>query len=154
MRLTFSHLPIAGAYLRQRETLRFCQNLSLMLTAGATLPEALTTAEEATDASVWQTHIHTAREEIEAGQSLSVSFQEFAPFDPMALSLIKAGEESDNLVAMLSSAATALEGTTRTTLKRALGLLTPTLTLIIGGLVGLLIMSTISAILDLNDIAF
>jgi general secretion pathway protein F len=55
---------------------------------------------------------------------------------------------------MLTSATEQLQNATRNTLQQVLRLLTPALTLLIGGLVGLLIISTISAILDLNDIAF
>ena len=149
-----SLLPIIAAYQGARETLRFTQTVTLMLTAGATLPEALKAAEGATTSQSWQAALAQSREEIEAGGTLSGSLEGFAEFDPMTLSLLRAGEESDSIVDMLSAATTKLQNTTQSALQQALRLLTPALTLIIGGMVGLLIISTISAILDLNDIAF
>lgn len=125
-----------------------------MLTAGATLPDALVAAHDATPSSEWQVAISDARLSLEAGGRLTESLDTFPQFALIALSLIKAGEESDSMRAMLGSATKQLENETHATLKRALGLLTPVLTLAIGGLVGVLIISTISAILDLNDIAF
>jgi len=149
-----SRIPIMGSYHRNRETLRFCQTLDLMLSAGATLPEALAAAEEATSSRSWQTAIAQARLDIEAGGTLSANLETFGGFNKMALSLLRAGEESDAMRTMLSSATSQLENETRDTLQQALRLLTPALTIVIGGMVGFLIISTISAILDLNDIAF
>lgn len=149
-----SRIPIITTYQSARETLRFTQTVTLMLTAGATLPEALKAAESAAVSKSWQAALARSREDIEAGGTLSGSLESFAEFDAMTLSLLKAGEESDNLIVMLTSAATKLQSTTQNALQQALRLLTPALTLIIGGMVGLLIISTISAILDLNDIAF
>jgi general secretion pathway protein F len=149
-----SYVPAISRYQEERETLRFCQSLTLMLTAGASLPEAINSAEQATSSSQWKSAILQARLEVESGGRLSQSLEDFEAFDPMTLSLLRAGEESDNVVEMLSSATRSLQNNTKASLQRALRLLTPALTLVIGGLVGLLIISTISAILDLNDIAF
>ncbi|MDA8747770.1 type II secretion system F family protein [Litoreibacter sp.] len=150
----FNRIPVIANYRRARETLRFCQTLGLMLTAGATLPKALRTAEDSTPSRQWKAAIAQSRYDVEAGGALTASLEEFTEFDPLTLSLLRAGEESDTVVAMLNSAADKLQNTTQNALQQALRLLTPTLTLLIGGMVGFLIISTISAILDLNDIAF
>jgi len=152
--LPIRRLPIVKSYLSKRETLRFSQTLTLMLSAGATLPDALNAAQDGAGDGVWRDRIEQARLDVEAGGSLSDALDGFQMFDLMTLSLLHAGEESDDVVGMLTSATNQLQNATRNTLQQVLRLLTPALTLLIGGLVGLLIISTISAILDLNDIAF
>ena len=146
--------PVTGAYLRKRHSLGFCQNLAVMVEAGMSSVDGIAAAEPALPITPWRGQLQAARAEIEAGASLSAAMERITFLDPMARSLIKAGDETDRLGPMLAAAADAMQSETQTTLKRALSLLTPALTLIIGAVVGVLIVSTITAILDLNDIAF
>lgn len=146
--------PVTGAYLRKRYSLSFCQNLAVMIDAGMSSVEGISAAEPGLSYAPWRGQLVTARSDIEAGSSLSAAIERITFLDPMARSLIKAGDETDRLGPMLRAASDAMQAETQTTLKRALSLLTPALTLIIGAVVGVLIVSTITAILDLNDIAF
>lgn len=146
-------IPAVAQYQNNRETLRFCQSLSLMLDAGATLPEALNAADDATTSVAWKNMISEARLKVEAGANLSDSLAEFPNFEPVTLSLLRAGEESGSIGPMLGSAMLTLQNGTKEALQKTLRLLTPALTLFIGAMVGFLIISTITAILDLNDIA-
>ncbi|WP_299695291.1 type II secretion system F family protein [uncultured Tateyamaria sp.] len=146
--------PVTGAYLRKRHSLSLCQTLGVMLEAGMSSLDGLDAAAEAMPIAPWRRDIASARAEIEAGTPVSAAVARIGFLDPMAKSLIVAGDETDQLAPMLRAAAIAMQGETQTTLKRALSLLTPALTLAIGLVVGALIVSTITAILDLNDIAF
>lgn len=148
------HAPISGAYLRKRHSLSFCQNVGVMIDAGMSSVEGIEAAEPSMTYTPWRNQLQTARSDIEAGSSLSAAVERIEFLDPMAKSLIKAGDETDRLGPMLAAASEAMQTDTQTTLKRALALLTPILTLVIGAVVGTLIVSTITAILDLNDIAF
>ena len=148
------HAPVTGAFLRKRHSLSFCQNLGVMIDAGMSSVDGIEAAEPALPYGPWRAQLQAAKTELEAGSSLSAAIERIALLDPMAKSLIKAVDETDRLGPMLGAASEAMQTETQTTLKRALSLLTPFLTLVIGAVVGLLIVSTITAILDLNDIAF
>lgn len=148
------HAPVTSSFLRKRHSLGFCQNLGVMIEAGMSSVDGINAAEPALPFAPWREQLRAARAEIEAGSTLSSAIERITFLDPMARSLIKAGDETDRLGPMLKAAAEAMQTETQATLKRALSLLTPALTLIIGAVVGLLIVSTITAILDLNDIAF
>ena len=154
MRWLLVRAPVTGPFLRKRHSLSFCQNLSVMIDAGMSSVDGIETAEPSIPYAPWRAQLRAARTEIEAGSSLSSALDQITFLDPMAKSLIKAGDETDRLGPMLGAASVAMQGETQTTLKRALALLTPILTLVIGVVVGVLIVSTITAILDLNDIAF
>ena len=147
-------LPLSGDYLKRRETLRLCQSIHLMLNSGATLTQALTAAQEGMGFSVYKNMLADAKEHIVAGGTLSETLGDNPLIDDMAATLIQAGEENDRLPEVLETVVTSLSDSTSQTLNQMIRMLTPLLTLIIGVGVGAVILSTISAIMDLNDIAF
>ncbi|WP_457645938.1 type II secretion system F family protein [Profundibacter sp.] len=147
-------LPLTGRYLKQRETLRLCQSLHLMLTSGASLPQSLAAAQEGASFPAYRQLLADTKDRITAGGTLSESLCTSPLIDDMASALIQAGEESDRLADVLQTAVTSLSDSTSQTLNQMIRMLTPLLTLIIGVGVGAVILSTISAIMDLNDIAF
>ena len=137
-----------------RETLRFCQTLHLILSSGGQLTTALKTAADATPHQKWKALIKAAHREIEAGQTLTTAMLDSPLVDPMARTILQTGEESDQMTAVLGPAIDTLQSQTSQTLSQMVKLLTPILTLIIGVAVGAIILSTISAIMDLNDVVF
>ncbi len=151
---TLLRLPLSGPYLRKRETLRAFQALKLMLESGATLPRAVAAARDATTVPSFRVLLQTAENRIVAGGNLSDSLATPPLIDPMGLALLRAGEESDRLVLTLAAATKSLADDTANTLAQAVRLFTPMVTLAIGLAVGATILSTITAIMDLNEIAF
>lgn len=147
-------LPLSGQYLKQRETLRACQSLHLMLSSGATLPQSLAAARSGASFAAYKTLLINAEDRITAGGTLSETLCSTPLIDDMTSALLQAGEESDGLDEVLQTVVTSLSTSTSQTLTQMIRLLTPLLTLIIGVGVGAVILSTISAIMDLNDIAF
>ena len=147
-------LPLSGPYLKRRETLRICQSLHLMLASGATLPQSLTAAQEGAGFTAYKSLLAGAKDRIIAGGTLSETLVGNPLIDDMTSTLIQAGEESDRLTEVLDTVVKSLSDSTSQTLNQMIRLLTPLLTLIIGIGVGAVILSTISAIMDLNDIAF
>lgn len=150
----FLRLPITGKYLRQRETLKACQSLGLMLRSGASLPQALQAASDAVSLQPYEELLEAAEVQVVAGGSLSKGLQGNGLFDEAALTMIEAGEEVDDLKSVLETAVSFLAVETSNTLNQAIKILTPVLTLTIAICVGAIILTTISAIMDMNDIAF
>ena len=148
-----ARLPGIGSFLRQRETLSICQTLALMLGGGATITQALLAAREATANADYAALIAKASDSVAAGGALSEHLKASPLFDPSAASMIEAAEEADRLSEVLTTIAADLSSRTQRSMKQAVQMITPVLTLLIGLTVGALILSTISAIMDLNDIA-
>lgn len=136
-----------------RRSLAFCQTLRLMLSSGARLPVALATAADMTQDPNWQSDLLTVKAAVEAGGLLSNAIADTPHLTSAAKAFLNAGEESDQMDNMLQQACLVLEEDVTNRINAALRLLTPILTLVIGLSVAFLIFSTISAILDLNDIA-
>lgn len=148
-----STLPGIKPVVIAQQSLRFCQTLRLMLASGARLPNALETAAETAGDPMWRSKILEAKENVEAGGTLAAGLQGTTHLNDTAKAFLQAGEESDQLGSMLKQACEVLEFEVSTRIAQAIRLLTPALTMIIGLSIAFLIFSTISAILDLNDIA-
>ncbi len=146
-------VPGVRSYSNSRETLRFLKTLQLMLASGAQIPVALEAAGNAASSAKWKSGIEDIRSRVEAGDSLSAALRTTSLADPGTLSFVEAGEEGDRMAEMLARACQFLDDQTREQLAAALRLITPVLTLVIGLTVGVLIFTTIGAILDLNDLA-
>lgn len=147
-----TRLPVIGPFLRQRATLDICQSLSLMLGSGATLSQALTTAEQSSLNPAYTALLAQASERITSGGTLSQTLLGNPLIDQMTATLLQAGEEADRLPQVLDTATADLSDRTSRTLAQLIQMLTPVLTLLIGFSVGAVILSTIAAIMDLNDI--
>lgn len=147
------HLPVIGPYIRQSETLRFSQTMSLMLGSGASVPQALATSRQILGFSPFGALIGQAEKSVIEGGQMSEALTQSPLIEPMAAALIEAAEETDQLTESFQTITDDLSTRLRAMLKQAMQLLVPVLTLIIGITVGAVILTTISAIMDINDIA-
>jgi type II secretory pathway component PulF len=147
----FLRLPVTGRYLRERETLRFCQSLDLMLSSGARLVLAIEAAADAVTLKQWSVGLKIAANEIKSGSRLSDGLIGSGLLDAKTAAVLSAAEESDTLVEALPKIVVELHARTTRTLGQAVQLLTPLMTMLIGILIGFIILSTVSAIMDLND---
>ena len=73
---------------------------------------------------------------------------------PLALQMIKVGEESGDLEPMLNKVADVFDGEVRASIKRALTLLEPLLIVGLGIIVAGIIVSILMAVLSANELAF
>lgn len=148
------HIPGLRDFVKRKHSLTFCQTLLQYLTAGDRMQTAIGQARTAFHDPAWVLLLEQTHDRVVDGQTLAKALNGTDLLDPLALAMIEAGEEGDQLVATLKTAAGTLRDQTKQSLSQAVKLITPLLTLVIGLGVGAVIMSTISAILDLNDIAF
>ena len=75
-------------------------------------------------------------------------------FSPLAVQMVRVGEESGKLDAMLLELAQVYEAEVEADVKRALTLLEPALILGMGGLIAIIIMGILMGILSVNTMAF
>ena len=147
-------LPLIGKFLIQKGTRDICATLSMLLSSGTPITKALQSLNESTNSAAYKHLISKSYADVSAGLKLSSTLSASPLIDDMAKSFIEAGEESNNLPDALDSVANLLETSLQETLNRTVKLLTPILTLIVGLLIGFIVYSTISTILDINNVAF
>ena len=74
-------------------------------------------------------------------------------FEPLAINLIRVGEETGRIGPMMNELADVLDREVETGIKRALTLLEPILILVLGALIAAIIVSILLGILSINDLA-
>ncbi len=145
------YLPVTGRYIQQKETLNFCSTLDMLLSSGSQLQHAMKIAADTAQSPKWKRALADAVDAIEDGATLRTTILSQELVDPLTTAVLSTGEQTDSLHKVLPPAIAKLEDQTAATLAQAVKLLTPILTLLIGFTVGAIILSTISAIMDLND---
>jgi general secretion pathway protein F len=158
LRLAFDQikcsLPIVGSLIKTREAGGFTRALGTLLCARVPLMSAMQTSR-ALVINRYLTAIYTAAiDRVPEGTPLHRAFGSTGLIPAAALRLVAVGEETGQLGPMLVQAATILENDLQRHIDRLVGLLTPLLTLAIGGGVGALIMEVMRAVLSINDLAF
>jgi general secretion pathway protein F len=146
-------LPAVGGLLAQFATARFARTLGSMLKAGVPLLQGLESARAGVANAFLNEELAHVIDEVRGGANLSSALTA-VPFLPtVSTQMITIGEETAQLGEMLLRVASMFERQTQRSIERAMGLLTPTLTIFIAGVVGALIMTVMDAVLSINDLA-
>lgn len=147
-------IPLIGNIISRIETARFARTLSMLLAGGLPLPEAMRIVRDSMTSTVFRDSTEAVGTGLREGGSLARGIARTATFPPLAVQLIQVGEEAGRLDGVLGELATALERDTQRSIQRFLALLVPVVTLALGGIVALVIISVLGAFLSVNDLAF
>ena len=146
-------VPQLGPLITNAETAAFARTLGSLVEGGVPLPTALGIAQRSVSNSHMSGAIAKVVEGLKEGAGLSGPLAASGVFPPMALSFLRTGEETARLGLMLGRLADVLDRTVRSTIQRMIGILTPAITVVMGGVVATVIASIMSAILGFNDLA-
>lgn len=146
-------LPVVGPLVAKLESARLARLLGEATTGGVALPAALRLAAGAAGDAAFRAELHRVAPEVDAGRGLARPLAEGRVAAPLALQLIRVGEESGRLAPMLLKAADILDAEAQAALDRALALLSPALTLAMGGVIALIVSSILFALLQINELA-
>lgn len=145
-------LPLFGDLIWKMETARFCHTLSTLLKNGLPLLSALNLAREVVGNRKLSGLLVEAAEELKRGHGMAGPFTQREILPQMALQMIRVGEESGSLDAMLGKVAEVYDKETQSSVRRMLTLLEPILIIGLGALVAGIIISIIVPILGLNEL--
>lgn len=146
-------LPVIGRLISSRETARLAGTLAMLMKGGVPLLEAIEIAAETLVNTPFRKAAASSREQLARGISLSQSFADSGIFSPLAIRLTAVGEKTGQLSEMLERLAAIQEASLQRDMDRLAAFVAPVLTLIIGVVVGAIILSVMSAIVSLNDLA-
>jgi general secretion pathway protein F len=147
-------LRLVGEVTRKLETARFCRTLGTLLKSGVPLLQALANAKEVLTNQVIASAIDGVSKGTKEGKGISAPLSEAHVFPPLALSMIKVGEETGQLDTMLLKVATTYEKGLREALKRFMSMLEPLMILSMGLIIGFIVVSMLLAIFSITDLPF
>jgi general secretion pathway protein F len=149
---TLLSLPHVGALRIKVETARFTRTLGTMLKSGVPVMGALAVVGEMTSNQVIARALARLAESVKRGRTVAASLGEQTPFPPLAMHMVRVGEETGRLEEMLIKTAETFESDVRIELKRFIGLLEPAIILTMGLLVAFIVVAMLMAIFSINEI--
>lgn len=147
-------LKLARDLVTTIETARYCRTLGTLLASGVPLLQALGNAREVVSNQVFAAALHGVVKGAKEGRGIAGPLHQSGVLPPLALSMIRVGEETGQLETMLVKVAVAYEKNLRVALRRFVGLLEPMIILGMGVVVIVIVLSILMAILSLLELPF
>lgn len=147
-------LKMMGEVIRKLETARFCRTLGTLLKSGVPLLQALNNARDVISNKVIASAIDAVSAGAKEGKGIALPLSNANAFPPLALSMIKVGEETGQLDNMLLKVASTYEKSLNTAIKRFVSLLEPAMILIMGLFIGFIVISMLMAIFSITELPF
>jgi general secretion pathway protein F len=147
-------LKLMGEVIRKLETARFCRTLGTLLRSGVPLLQALNNARDVINNQVIASAIDAVSAGAKEGKGIAVPLSNANVFPPLALSMIKVGEETGQLDNMLMKVASTYEKSLNVAIKRFVSLLEPAMILSMGLVIGFIVISMLMAIFSITELPF
>lgn len=145
--------PLIGPIVTAAETARFARVLGSLVEGGVPVPAALAIARRSVSNAPMAAAIGRVATGLKEGGGLTGPLAATGLFPKLAISFMRTGEETARLGPMLERLADVLDREVRVAIARAIGVLTPAITVVIGVVIALVIASLMSAILGFNELA-
>ena len=145
-------LPLAGTVIVQTEVARFTRILGTLLKSGVAMIPALTVVKDMLGNQVLAGAVEGLGDGVRRGAGLARSMAEARTFPPLAVHLVRVGEETGRLEETLLQVAASLEADTRKLVKRLIALAEPCIILVMGLVVGFIVVAMLMAILSVTDL--
>lgn len=145
--------PFIGPIVRSTETSRFLHSLAALLDNGVAVVNALDITRRATANPVVANEIDRVTARVRLGERLGDTLGKSKVFPPLAGQLAAVGERSGSLAKMLRHGGKVMEEAAQRDVKQLMVVATPAMTILLGVLVGGVVLSLLSAILSVNDLA-
>lgn len=147
-------LKLMGEIIRKLETARFCRTLGTLIKSGVPLLQALKNSRDVISNQAIASALEPVSKGVQEGQGISLPLAAAGVFPPLAISMIKVGEETGQLDTMLLKVAAAYEKSLRVSIKRFISFLEPAMILGMGLVIGFIVLSMLMAIFSITDLPF
>ena len=129
-------LPYVGRINLLNELSRCCRTIALLYESGLPLPEIMTLAVQSSNNKAMASALAEVQQSMIAGAGLSGPMRRSKLFLPMMVQMTAVGEETGNLDHTLNTVGESYEAESDDKTKAMVAMITPAMTLIIGGIIG------------------
>ena len=141
-----------GDVIAKIEMARLARTTGTLLINGVPLLSAISISRNVMTNTVLRDDVGQAAKKVKTGTPLARALNESGNFPRLALQMINVGEETGQLDAMLLKVADTYDREVKTTVDRLMALMVPALTLGLAALIGVIVMSVLMAILQINEL--
>lgn len=145
--------PLVGPLARKYQLTLFARSLGTLLGNGVPMLTALHIATETVGNVVLRRSLAGVAPIVKEGGKVVSAISATGIFEPLAINLIRVGEETGRIGPMMLELAHILNREVETGIKRLLTLVEPVLILVLGIVIAAIIVSILLGILSINDLA-
>jgi type IV pilus assembly protein PilC len=153
MRLRFDQLKldlwITGPILRKIILARFANTFAMMYGSGISILECIANSRDVVNNLAVAKSLDDVTHEIESGKNLTQSFQNTSMFPPLVIRMLKVGEATGSLDKALLNVSYFYDRDVKDSIKKVQVMIEPTMTIILGALLGWVMLSVLSPIYDI-----
>ena len=144
--------PLYGKFERSLNTARFASTLAITTGSGVPILRALQTSRDTLSNVAMREQVEEAANSVREGIGLARALSAHKHFPPMLIHMIRAGEVTGELPAMLERASNAQEQDLERRALTMAGLLEPALILAMGVVVLLIVLAVLMPIIEINQL--
>jgi type II secretory pathway component PulF len=144
--------PLYGKFERSLNTARFASTLAITTGSGVPILRALQTSRDTLGNVAMRAQVEEATASVREGVGLARALSAHKHFPPMLIHMIRAGEVTGELPAMLERASNAQEQDLERRAMTIAGLLEPALILVMGVVVLLIVLAVLMPIIEINQL--
>ncbi|MES2037833.1 type II secretion system inner membrane protein GspF [Undibacterium sp. Ji83W] len=144
--------PLYGKFERSLNTARFASTLAITTGSGVPILQALQTSRETLSNVAMRAQVEEATASVREGVGLARALSAHKHFPPMLIHMIRAGEVTGELPAMLERASNTQEQDLERRAMTMAGLLEPVLILTMGIVVLLIVLAVLMPIIEINQL--
>ncbi len=147
-------VPLVGAVELKLQMARFSKTLGTLLAQTVPIVAAMRLTREVLGNRILAATIEPLIQGIKRGQGLATPMKEAGLYPALAVQLATLGEQTGRLDLMLLQVAEIYEREVRAATKRLVALIEPAIILVMGLIVGSIVISTLLAIVSINEVPF
>jgi general secretion pathway protein F len=144
-------MPYLGPTVTRIVCARFARTLATLLESGVQLMPALTAVKRVVTNGLLADAVEQSRDSIREGHGMGQTLQRSGLFPPLLIEMIKVGERSGELERMLHRVADNYEREVDASLGQLTTLLGPLMTILMGGVILVMMLSVLQPIFQLNQ---
>ncbi|MFN8792091.1 MAG: type II secretion system inner membrane protein GspF [Bdellovibrionales bacterium] len=147
-------LPVFGPVIRMVAVARFTRTLSTLLVGGVPMLQALEIVKNVVDNDVIARAIENARSNISEGESIAGPLKKSEQFPPLVIHMVNIGEKTGELENMLTQVSNAYDFQVKTKIEAMTSLINPAITIMMGFIIFIVVISVVIPMMDLTQGGF
>ncbi len=145
-------IPVAGRLMLTADMACLARTLAGQLSAGVPIQTGLVVSEKSLGNAHLRAKFRVVRERVKNGERLGAALAAVGVFPDLMRQFVEIGEETGKLDTILIEAADLFETRLRAALERAVAVLTPALTAVMGLIIAAVIFAVLATILGVNQL--
>ncbi len=140
---------VTGPILRKIILARFANTFAMMYSSGISILDCIAHSRAVVNNRAIARSLDEVTHEIESGKNLTQSFQDTGMFPPLVIRMLKVGEATGSLDKALLNVSYFYDRDVKDSIKKVQVMIEPTMTIILGALLGWVMLSVLSPIYDI-----